>query len=75
MSRAILCDGCMKIIYEDNRSNKGYYHEVSIDRNSQYHVCRSCYDKLMNQIFHLHCSEDYGDYVGEGVDDGQHDKD
>lgn len=74
MSRAILCDGCMKTMYEDSRSSKGDYHELLIDRNCQYHVCRNCYDKLMNQIFHLHYNEEFQDYIDEGVDDGQHDK-
>lgn len=75
MSRAILCDGCMKTMYADSRSRMGDYHELMIDQTCQYHVCRNCYDKLMNQIFHLRYSEDFGDYIEEDVDNGKHDKD
>ena len=58
MSRIIQCDGCKKNMYEDSRSQKDDYHEVWIDRQQSYHVCRECYSATMRNIFHRVWNED-----------------
>jgi len=47
MSSMIQCDSCKKVMYADSRSENGDYYEVCIDREYIYHLCRSCYAKLM----------------------------
>ena len=51
MSDMIKCDSCGKIMYADSRSEKGAYHELMIDRQSWFHVCKCCYDNLLNKFF------------------------
>ena len=58
MSNMILCDSCKKSMFADCRSEKGAYHEIWIDRSSQFHLCRQCYLDMMKNVFHM-CAEDF----------------
>lgn len=67
MSSMIQCDACKCTMYDDSRSEKGSYFELWIDRSSQFHLCRRCYDKMMRNIFRMTWSEDEEQYTDEGV--------
>ena len=63
MSQMIRCDGCKYTMYADSRSEKGDYHEIWIDRSSQYHLCRNCYQVFMEDILRSVWSDDEGQWV------------
>lgn len=63
MSSMIQCDSCKSLMFSDSRSEKGSYHEIWMDRQSQYHLCRVCFDAMMRNIFHMRYDEDEQQYV------------
>lgn len=66
MSTMIECDSCKGKMYDDSRSNRGDYHELWIDRTYRYHLCRKCYDRMMQQIMHMVFDDDEQQYVEIG---------
>lgn len=65
MSQMIKCDGCNSLMYADSRSEKDDFHEIWIDRESQFHLCKKCHIAFMEKILHRVWDEDEAQWIPE----------
>lgn len=68
MSTMIKCDKCGKLVYMDDRSEKGSYCKISIDYRGGYgwlHLCKSCYRQFETEFVRDMTPEEFDEMYGE----------
>ena len=63
----IRCDKCMKVMYNDSRSDKDAYCSISIlyvDGLSSFHLCKVCHRQLFTEFLRFITPDEYDDEYG-----------